>query len=81
MSVFLPRRHEFSQMIRIFVAKRLLLMFRTFLLSRRDLISVEKGHAPPQKVPYRDVINCVPTARFKRVNSVSFYRYTVPIRT
>ena len=37
-----------------------LLMFRTFLLSRRDVISVEKGHARPQK-SRRDVINCVPT--------------------
>jgi len=31
-------------------------MFRTFLLSRRDVISVEKGHAPPQK-SRRDVIS------------------------
>jgi len=36
-----------------------LLMFRTFLLSRRDFISVEKGYAPLQK-SRRDVINCVP---------------------
>ena len=48
----------------------LITYIRTFLLSRRDLISVEKGHALPKK-SRRDVINCVPTARLKRVNSVS----------